>query len=129
MSSAASCGRHDVWRCSYCEQNHADSYFNDVFDLDREIAYLKQQLAERCRGNLSLMRQLLESQARVAELEAVQRKYGAAVRAFTSLMHESEGVYGLHLNGDVAPWGDLEKGGRFEDWLLPLSDLPEAPNE
>lgn len=30
------------------------------------------------------------------------------------LMSESEGVAGLHLNGDLAPWNELEPGGRFE---------------
>lgn len=31
-----------------------------------------------------------------------------------SLMGESDGVAGLHLNGDVAPWSELDEGGRFE---------------
>lgn len=30
------------------------------------------------------------------------------------LIGESAGVVGLHLNGDIAPWSDLEEGGRFE---------------
>ncbi len=30
------------------------------------------------------------------------------------LMGESNGVYGLHLNGDASPWSELEEGGRFE---------------
>lgn len=30
------------------------------------------------------------------------------------LMRESEGVAGLHLNGDVADWASLDEGGRFE---------------
>lgn len=30
------------------------------------------------------------------------------------LMSESEGVAGLHRNGDVAPWDELEPGGRYE---------------
>jgi len=30
------------------------------------------------------------------------------------LMGESTGVYGLHMNGDVSPWSELEEGGRFE---------------
>lgn len=30
------------------------------------------------------------------------------------LMGESSGVYGLHLNGDVSPWDELDEGGRFE---------------
>lgn len=30
------------------------------------------------------------------------------------LMAESQGVCGLHLNGDHAPWSEIEQGGRFE---------------
>jgi len=30
------------------------------------------------------------------------------------LMSESEGVAGLHRNGDVADWASLDEGGRFE---------------
>lgn len=37
--------------------------------------------------------------------------------AMNGLIAESEGVAGLHLNGDVAPWSDLLSGGRFEEWL------------
>lgn len=39
-----------------------------------------------------------------------------------SLIGESHGVIGLHLNGDVAPWGEIEAGGRFER----LANLPIA---
>ena len=38
------------------------------------------------------------------------------------LIGESHGVYGLHLNGDESPWGELEQGGRFER----LTSLNEA---
>ncbi len=38
------------------------------------------------------------------------------------LMGESSGVYGLHLNGDVSPWSEIDEGGRFER----LSNLSEA---
>lgn len=30
------------------------------------------------------------------------------------LIGESSGVYGLHLNGDPSPWGEVVAGGRFE---------------
>ena len=39
-----------------------------------------------------------------------------------SLIYESSGVAGLHLNGDLAPWHELEAGGRFER----LTHLPDA---
>lgn len=38
------------------------------------------------------------------------------------LIGSSEGVYGLHLNGDPAPWSELTEGGAFEDWLLSHSE-------
>ncbi|WP_297533003.1 hypothetical protein [Thalassolituus sp.] len=44
------------------------------------------------------------------------------INCFTTLMEHSTGVAGLHLNGDVAPWSELTEGGRFEEWLLPLSE-------
>jgi hypothetical protein len=36
-----------------------------------------------------------------------------------NLMSESEGVSGLHRNGDIAPWCELEEGGQFErfSWI------------
>ncbi|MDE2107280.1 MAG: hypothetical protein KGL39_59330 [Patescibacteria group bacterium] len=50
------------------------------------------------------------------------RKENAALREalqglhddIDGLMGESSGVYGLHLNGDPSPWGELIPGGRFE---------------
>ena len=36
------------------------------------------------------------------------------LRDIEDLVGESAGVAGLHLNGDLAPWGELEEGGRFE---------------
>lgn len=38
------------------------------------------------------------------------------------LMDESTGVAGLHQNGDVAPWEELEDGGRFQEWLFSFND-------
>lgn len=38
----------------------------------------------------------------------------------SGLISDSYGVTGLHLNGDVAPWGELLPGGRFEDWLFSI---------
>ncbi len=42
------------------------------------------------------------------------------VSAIDSLAAESEGVTGLHLNGDVAKWEDILPGGQYEAWLLPI---------
>ena len=61
------------------------------------------------------------SQARVQELEE-------AVDAVRNLISNSEGVAGLHLNGDVAPWDELMEGGEYEAWLGAL-DAVSAERE
>lgn len=44
-------------------------------------------------------------------------RLSAGIQAVLDLINESEGVAGLHRNGDVAPWDELRTGGRFEEWL------------
>lgn len=64
--------------------------------------------------------------ARVPDMEAALLAADALARSIEGLIDESQGVYGLHLNGDVAPWSDLTEGGRYEEWLNALSAYREA---
>lgn len=54
---------------------------------------------------------------------AVARK---GLEAVASLIDESHGVGGLHLNGDLAPWDELRTGGEFEEWLIAFDDALNA---
>jgi len=56
------------------------------------------------------------------ENEALRKGLDAVV----ALINESHGVSGLHLNGDIAPWGELRTGGSFDEWL---SDFDAAIKE
>lgn len=59
-----------------------------------------------------------------AEVESAAKLFKAAPKLLSALANlldevqdligESYGVAGLHLNGDVAPWSEIEEGGRFE---------------
>ena len=60
--------------------------------------------SETLEGNLDLIAAAPEL------LEALR----ALLNDVDDLMSESAGVAGLHLNGDIAPWSELEEGGRFE---------------
>jgi len=66
------------------------------------------------------------NKAKSASLEEQRDKLLAALEGLAgdihSLIHESSGVAGLHLNDDLAPWYELEAGGRFER----LTHLPIA---
>lgn len=42
--------------------------------------------------------------------------------AVIDLIESSDGVAGLHLNGDLAPWNELTEGGRFDSWLCSLAE-------
>lgn len=46
-----------------------------------------------------------------------------AMDDWLELTTQSEGVYGLHQNGDPAPWPELLAGGRFEEWTAGLERL------
>jgi len=50
----------------------------------------------------------------------------AGLEAVASLINESHGVLGLHLNGDLAPWSELRTGGEFEEWLIAFDDALNA---
>ena len=63
MSSAAHCGRHVRYRCSWCNEHHRASYHDDVNDLDKtidkqadEISELRQAITEH-RKEIGLSRQ------------------------------------------------------------------------
>jgi hypothetical protein len=51
---------------------------------------------------------------------------GGIVTSLDDLIASSDGVYGLHKNGDHAPWGELTAGGQYESWLMALEDAREA---
>lgn len=63
--------------------------------------------------------EIIEHQlAKIERLTAENARLQRIVQDFDNLIGSSGGVYGLHLNGDPAPWSEIMPGGRFEDWLI-----------
>lgn len=84
-------------------------------ERDAEIARLKTH--NRVVGNLELSLLKAQLKTRDEELTTAHAAIEAAKVALNEvvdLIGESSGVYGLHLNGDLSPWSELEAGGRFE---------------
>lgn len=79
--------------------------------------------AEAMRNSLNehnrMWKEVLQTRHEHRQMAAQNKRL---INCFTTLMEHSTGVAGLHLNGDVAPWSELTEGGRFEEWLLPLSE-------
>ena len=63
---------------------------------------------EECRDAIESLRQKLAGALAACEVKQ------AALQEIIDLMSESYGLTGFHLNGDVAPWSEVEEGGRFE---------------
>ena len=67
--------------------------------------------------------EIIRLTARVAELEGAGNH---VLHDIDDLAGNSEGVAGLHQNGDVAPWDSLFAGGSFEAWLASVETLRAA---
>lgn len=83
--------------------------------VDEKCETLVHERDEAIREVSRLGRELGTEQARLAEAVEVVR---AVVNDFDDLTSESDGVYGLHLNGDSAPWAELCSGGVHEEWTI-----------
>lgn len=57
------------------------------------------------------------------EMEIERLRKGLSEVEF--LIKESAGVYGLHLNGELSPWGSLRTGGEYEAWLVEFDNALE----
>lgn len=60
--------------------------------------------------------------------EQIRQALVDLVASLQELIANSDGVAGLHLNGDIADWESLTEGGRFEGWLLALDKAERLLN-
>lgn len=69
----------------------------------------------------SLIEKLEGAEAVKADLISALDSCSAALQRLhtdiQALVADSEGVTGLHQNGEVAPWPELMEGGQYSDWL------------
>ena len=99
-----------------------DYYNNEtILEQAREIESIRQQLASvtKERDEVAAQARMLDrmvderDEQLAATLAACEAK-DAALQEFVDLMSESYGLTGFHQNGDIAPWSEVEEGGRFE---------------
>lgn len=67
---------------------------------------------------LGLISQLEDAKATIQRLEAERAIMRKGLSAVDSLIDNSQGIAGLHLNGGIAFWDQLQTGGKCESWLL-----------
>ncbi|MFH5949287.1 hypothetical protein [Roseomonas xinghualingensis] len=106
--------------CAECGQDMAEHHETDASKAVRKV----------CRKLAAAIRALAlpapAPDGRDGEVERLREALANLVADVDALIGSSGGVYGLHLNGDVAPWEELCRGGRFEEWLTRLEDARAA---
>lgn len=70
----------------------------------------------------------LERDKRDLELQVAKLRNALAglVEDIEELVANSGGVYGLHANGDPAPWEELLPGGKYGAWLGQFEEAKTA---
>ena len=97
-------------------------------DAGAIIAQKDAEILDQCRINGMGAEREAALLGQVAQQSSALKLAREALGEVQDLIGESHGVYGLHLNGDESPWGELEQGGRFER-LTSLNEALAAINE
>ncbi|HHQ4697433.1 TPA: hypothetical protein ACSP2Q_000075 [Aeromonas veronii] len=106
-------------RRGYCEVH---PHVHEEYPCSVCVAEKQRGNSHRVGADYDPLLEISDLQAKCAELKVALE---SLVGDIDALIKESGGVYGLHQNGDPAPWGELVAGGRHETWLLSLSDAAE----
>lgn len=60
-----------------------------------------------------------EELVKIAERKDIRiQELEGGLKCVSDLIEESQGIIGLHHNGDIVFWHELRTGGRYEEWLF-----------
>ena len=111
---------------SFEEWDQSDSFDFQESQQGRTMAQTLEELYEELENARGGGNQGDIENAWAAICDHQQRKLIDGIRAVQELMANSEGVCGLHRNGDIATWDELSSGGRFEGWLSAFDEAVEV---
>lgn len=120
-------------RADRCDAKYADGTGALLRELSDEIEHVVSiarahaELAEkRLEWNQGLRAEIKRLSERAALVDELRKSGRAVLEDMQALIGDSEGVAGLHLNGDIAPWDTLLTGGEYEQWLMSLDEFETA---
>ena len=107
--------------------SRSDTIVDYVNALRQRVKELEAE-AESWGGIVTEIRNVLDLSGGDHVIEAVKdlksgvERLRGGLKAVSDLIDNSEGVCGLHLNGDMAPWEELRSNGRFAAWLVKFDE-------
>ncbi|MGZ5077009.1 MAG: hypothetical protein ACXV9R_10335 [Methylobacter sp.] len=122
-TSSESIGQKGHGFCAQVWKSNGDSlvYHEDISpqataDVEFIAAANPAVVEELVRRLIEYDKRILDLQKQLSDLQNREKLYLSGLDAVESLINNSQGVCGLHLNGDIAPWDELRSGGQF-NWL------------
>lgn len=76
-------------------------------------------------GSVNRPFSIQDNPAYIEFIEAENERLKRGISCVRGLINDSVGVVGLHHNGDVAEWRELESGGEFECWLKDFNEAEQ----
>ena len=127
----------DLWRRISQLKELSNSRWQSLNAAQDELATLRASEAAAMERVRVLERECRLTQAQVDRMLVNSTKMDANITTLTEaaarVLHDiddivanSEGVAGLHMNGEVAEWHSLMSGGSFEAWLRSVEVLRAA---
>lgn len=135
MVNAATIGRPVQYHPNYCPE--AKGAHCMEWDTSHDLSVIRDDGSRYRIGTFRHAHDAMFDQAArtlvpqlLTALEAERAKVARLVEAATVFAHDvrdlianSDGVAGLHMNGDMAEWESLLPGGSFSPWLQSIADL------
>lgn len=130
LAAAATPGRRVQFHPSYCPEAEGTPFseWDSIHDMSVILPDgTRYKLAHYRHADDAALSQAAHDMATlIARQDEALKAADALAKDLGDLIAESEGVYGLHRNGDPSPWSELLEGGRFEEWLRSLAAFTAA---
>lgn len=105
----------------YFDTDGNEVTLRQLIKMEPEWAHSRIQAGERAEAELDQLRAELEKERERAN--TAESRLNAVVNSISDLINDSQGVAGLHLNGDIAPWESLLRGGFSSNGLAVIQIL------
>lgn len=104
-----------------------DQQYTDALKELREAKSRIDQLEQEVETHAKAEKLLIQLRERAqGERDDFASHLARVIEDVRQLIDSSDGVAGLHKNGEIATWGGLTEGGRLEDWLVSLDEAADC---
>lgn len=103
--------------CRYCNPQY---YIDMLEDL------VKERATDSYTSELMLIAHMDAHAEAKRKYEPLLEKMAEALKGFLSIVSDSSGVYGYHMNGDIAEWDEFDEINQVQQVLQEYQEMKDA---